>query len=1267
MPSFIGPYSYSPQPNPTTGGGGGGGADCEKLNNIATMSIATAIGARSSWNGHCPFTSDFCQPQPCDGAALSPIPITPLPTPLPITDYANSSFGQALPIVFGADKLRGNVIWSYSEPKYFTNQDTGEQGTYNLVHFALAICEGELVDVLRIWSGTKLIFDNSADTDVNGVVQADADGNLRSLQIDITDPDGPLGGLALSDKTTKITVFKGTETQLPPKTMVDIEGSCITCAHRGVAYLFVENYVSADGSVPDFAVEVLANTSGLTPRSYFELPTPVESFNATAHYFVTYDPNYNTITASATDTGGSGAGVNVDGYVLVNNTTFEQIRQLEVEPNFTGSLTYQTGQMCTLSTGHYLHGATFGGAHTISVINAYTGLVNDILGPGGAAFDEMASDGFASLQNTCFSFVARGANGTPSDIFCGFSSNGGCYAFAEVNPLDNTLNMLGFENALFTSGDTVLGYPIQLTPNAQAANPTFSDGVTSTYGTNILCITGASSERTEFDVWVISYDNDYVDADPFNPVATQMPSISLNNFFGEDISTTLYKMMYDPGDNCVILITRRTEVGYPSMQRMTKYNPFTGAIVWSVPVAYPATGTQTWAPTEMIVNNRYAWIDWSNGRVYVINTVDGSVTVPIYSLTDENLAAANNTGVSQFYNGFEHSLIYTTGTSAKELTKIYLGRTARSAVAVSDVVSTLLQRVGVSDELIGVDDLTALTLDGYTINAPNTLQGVYTELATVFSFDIIESNGQIVYKGRGAASVDTIPEEDLADVNENGWLAERLDPDFAAARKIAITYRDVDREYETNVQNFVLPKYTNLPFDADAPIELTVPIVLDGATAKSLAEILLYAKVAYETGFSFKIPTRYAHLEPGDTVTLTMSPTRDVVCRLRETSYSIEDGSIEVQAVYEDPDIYTDQVNVFGITGRFSGSTVAVLDPVIDVELLPIPYAYPDVLGNYEANYLYTLTAFNTIEGQELLPRDFKVTVDGGDEFLVPAITTFPTWGTVITPLDPPVSYYGTDRTSTLVVKMISTSGAAFGSAASEDAMINDHNINLACIGGEMFQFQTVTDNGDGTYTLTNVIRAKFGTDPYTFGHTSGERFVLIGGSTGALDYDSFRTLTIPFGESPSKIIQAKLISNNPFQKPVIRRALAVNLRPWSVSAIEAAYDGSGNADFSWQYRARYSGEFADDGAEGILFTDGDAEEYTVYLFTDFSTFNLTDETTYLRKEVVTSASYQYTTTAQAADGFDNTTNNLYILAYVSTSVTGQELGVMNAKLLEPR
>lgn len=1266
MPQFIGPFSFQPQPNPTTGGGGGGGADCGDLFKLSTVPIAASLGGgNSSWVGVCPFVDKYCFPEPCDGAAVVPVPVTPLPTPPKLTNYANSSYGGAIPLVFGSDKLKGNIIWAYSEDKFYTDPETGEQGTYKSIDFALALCEGVIVDVLRIWAGTELIFDNTSDTDVNGIVQPDLDGNLASLQIDITNPDGPFGSIPLSNKTTKFTVFRGTETQLPPIRMLQIEGGCITCAHRGVAYLFVENYVSADGAVPDFSVEVLSNTAGLIPRSYFAFPTPQEEFNTALTHVLTYDPSYNTITVHSVDTTGSGAGLNVDGYTLINNTTFEQIRQLVVEPNFAGPPNFRTGQLCTLSNGHYLQGAAFGNAHVVSVVNAYTGLVNDILGPGGATLTTMAADGFASLQNTCISFVARGADGLPKDIFFGVSVFGGCYAFAQVDPDTNTINMLSFQNNVFTNGDSVLSYPIQLTASAQQANPTFADGTTSTYGTNILCfVSNDTGEDVEAEVWVISYDNSYMDATPLAPVATQIGAISMSNFFGEGITTIIHKVMYDPGDNTVILVARGAESGFTNLDRMVKYNPFTGDVVWSVPVSFPASGTQSWAPSEMIVNNTYAWIDWAADRIYQINTVDGTVTAAVYDMAAQSLASATNTGIGQFYNGFENSLTYVADDTAKKITKVYLGRTARSAVAVNSVVTQLLERVGVSDELIGVDDLTTLTLDGYTINSPNTLQGIYNELATVFSFDVIESNGQIVYKGRGGGSIDTIPEEDLADVDPNGWLAERNDPEFAASRKIAITYRDTDREYETNVQSFTLPKYTNLDFDADAPIEVTVPIVLDATTARVLAEVLLYSKVVYETSFNFRLPIRYAHLEPGDTVTLVMSPTRNVVCRIRETSMG-NDGVIDVQAVYEDPDIYTDQVNVFGITGRFTGSTIAQLDPVIDVEILPIPFVYPNVLQNYEANYLYAMTAFNTAENQILVPRDFKVSIDGADDFLVPAISTFPTWGTVLTPPSAPIAFQSTDVDSAIVVKMLSTTGAALASAASLDALINNSLMNLACIGGEMFQFQTVTANGDGTHTLTNLIRAKFGTDP-AMQHYSGERFVLLGDNTGALDYDSFRTLTVPFGESPSKVIRAKMVSNNPFQQDFLKRVVATNLRPYSVGGLEAAYDGTGNADFVWQYRTRYNGEWVDDGTEFQPFTDG-AQAYTLWLITDLSLFAFDDPATYLRKETVSTPSYQYTTTNQTADGFDNTTTDLYILVHVSSSVTGKEVGAFNVKRLQPR
>ena len=44
----------------------------------------------------------------------------------------------------------------------------------------------------------------------------------------------------------------------------------------------------------------------------------------------------------------------------------------------------------------------------------------------------------------------------------------------------------------------------------------------------------------------------------------------------------------------------------------------------------------------------------------------------------------------------------------------------------------------------------------------------------------------------------------------------------------------------------------------------------------------------------------------------------------------------------------------------------------------------------------------------------------------------------------------------------------------------------------QILQFATATLNGDGTYTLTNLLRGRFGTEQYVGTHASNRTFVFL-------------------------------------------------------------------------------------------------------------------------------------------------------------------------------
>jgi hypothetical protein len=139
-----------------------------------------------------------------------------------------ASEGAAIPRVFGRSRVAGNVIWTSNYRETSTKTETGGKGApkgptvtnyaYS-ISMAVALCEGEISRVGRIW----------------------ADGNI----------------IAKDDVTMH--VYTGAEDQQPDPLMVSIEGADHVPAYRGVAYVVFEDLPLADygNRVPQFTFEVI--------------------------------------------------------------------------------------------------------------------------------------------------------------------------------------------------------------------------------------------------------------------------------------------------------------------------------------------------------------------------------------------------------------------------------------------------------------------------------------------------------------------------------------------------------------------------------------------------------------------------------------------------------------------------------------------------------------------------------------------------------------------------------------------------------------------------------------------------------------------------------------------------------------------------------------------------------------------------------------------------------------------------------------------------
>lgn len=1166
--------------------------------------------------------------------------------------FTTSAYGIMLPLVFGSDKLTGNVIWS-SDPELFSFLQGDAIVQYWRVNFALAICEGSINNILRLWIGERLIVDNTVSVDANNVVQPGADGFILGTQIDLTTEDSPLRTLSTDDRSTKITVFDGTEYQIPLGIMQDTEGVGLVPAYRGTAYVLFENFLIIDGAIPNIYVEVSANTSDLVPRLYGTLPGTQVIHDTLLGYPIIYDRSYNYLYVSATDASGVGPLPNSDGFVVYRNNTLDIVRELDGTVNSGIDGDFYGYRAAVLYNGNMVLHRPSGNFGVMQTYNTITGKVDDLLGPGGSLTSHSLTTGFAALGSACCSFVAIGSNGIPVDIFCGYGQINKSYGFMQIDE-DNQMTMISTINNWSASGYWTNAACVAFQPLSGFSNahPTFMDGVTPTDGTHVIYFHGLQGEVTEFIVNVVSYDSAGVGATPSAPIMTTIGTISLEDIGGSGGATSVSFAFRDESDSNIIL-------GFETIaglgDRIIKFNPFTGQVVWttSIPQLW-ASSTTGFEPIAVCNGGIYAWVAFTSPQsVWSVDLSDGTPTEVIANLPGQLVDQAYYN--SQFFNGNENSITYVSQspTAGKELTKIFINRVSRQEVLVSDIVANLLNRVGFDFSDIDVDNITALSLTGYTIKTVSSLRTIFGELATVFRFDIIESEGAIKYKTRGDAAVATIPEKYLADIDQNGWLKETQDNDFTRRRKINLTYRDLEREYGNNVQSYILPKYTNEKFDADAYIDVTVPIVLIPDDAKRLAEILLYSKIVYESSYQFKLPARYFKLEPGDVVDLTMSD-QTVTCRIREASIGA-DNTIEITAVKEDNDIYNDIIELTGDVGRFDPSTLGQIDARIDLTYLTIPFIDYTTVEGLSTSYAFFMYLLNR-DGNTPYLNNMYAMIDG-ERVTLSAPASYPTWGYVTVPPVNVTSFWSTDYTSVLTVDVISTTGVSIGSAASKDALTNNSYINMILVGNELIQFETATNTSGSTWELTGLVRCKFGTEASSYAHRSGEKCIFIGSATGVLDTNMIQ-IDAPLGTSPRKSMQVFLDTNNPFQPAPVKIMIAQNHRPWGPSDCTGIWTGTGtnDAQLDWERRSRWNGEWADDLIEYVPLNVL-TESYELYLFKTPSGLNLTDPATYLRKVEVTTNTYTYAYADQTADGFDNTTEDLYCLVYQTGSVTGQDPG----------
>jgi hypothetical protein len=226
------------------------------------------------------------------GGLFVPKPITHALTDLTVQ---TSQYGAGCPQIFGTQRTAGNVIWA-SERQWISLTGGGKGGKggggggskggspgqgYYLVNIAIAICEGPITGVKRIWTGGDLIFDDGQQVLVPSRASGGKKGGTTAPSYQTFNANnGPVtssGGSAVGNWV----LYHGTLDQPPDPTVNQ------GIAYGGICYIvFNQMYLGPGGAIPPLTFEVVT-VGALNAPAVIDTFSPIVTVNGNSESLTT--------------------------------------------------------------------------------------------------------------------------------------------------------------------------------------------------------------------------------------------------------------------------------------------------------------------------------------------------------------------------------------------------------------------------------------------------------------------------------------------------------------------------------------------------------------------------------------------------------------------------------------------------------------------------------------------------------------------------------------------------------------------------------------------------------------------------------------------------------------------------------------------------------------------------------------------------------------------------------------------------------------------
>ena len=1092
----------------------------------------------------------------------------------------SSAYGKMIPIIYGTVRIGGNIIWSQNIKETITTStssaggggkggggkvsQTSSQYSYSAT-LAVAVCEGEISEILRIWADAK--------------------------QLDISQ--------------YTIRIYKGSETQMPDSLISAIEGASKTPAYRGLCYVVFEDFPLADfgNRIPNFSFEVKKKAlyADYNNQTVEEMITGVTMIPAGGEFVydtvVDYKVNGSQVGANFLQQGNqnrlnmhnaSGKAnslLSLDqlkdtlpnvGWISVAVAWFGD--SLDVSGcNITAGVEYQENATTTPNIWS-VAGFTRSTARLITQVNnapQYGGTPDDasLL----RYLDELKNRGYKILFYPLIFMDISGKpwrgelTGSPSAVHNFFTKTNGYNAF-----INHYANLVKTKVDAFAIGSELIGltklsssagvYPAvnELVSLAGSVKSIMGTGVKITYAADWSEYHHTAGGWYNLDSLWASSNIDFIGIDAYFPLTDSTTT-------SYDIDIVKAGWTSGEGYDWYYTDTNRTT-------KATLSAPYAWKNIgwfWNNTHTNPNGQTTAWTPqSKKIWFTEYGFpsVDLATNQpnVFYDPSTSGSA-LPYHSKGRVDLRS-QRVGIAateqQWKNSTMVERMFAWTWDARpfpyypDLTGVWTdgsvwktGHWLQGKMGVSNlaaIVQDLCLRSGLNASDIDVSHISEM-LDGFVLNNQQTIRDAIEPLKTAYFFDAVESDNILRFVPRGGDTALIIDEQDILPITNNGkneLVKITRTQEIELPKRVSILYLNRLANYQTGTQ------YSQREVTTSREISsIDLPIVLSDQLAKNIADTLLFSDWVGRTAYSFDLPIKYAQLDPADIISLN---TNGFTHRMRVVSTYIGGASsVRLSAVAEDISTY-DFYNSAGssdsvILSENQAPAITKLE-FLDIPLLPTDDANIAVLR------MAGLGLSNGWGGGVVYRSD-----DGGANYArFGSITSPATIGSSVDVLGIATANVFDEKNSVTVLLM----GASQLQSVSELAVLNGANAVL--LGSEIIQFKTATLISEGKYKLSGLLRGRLGTEWATSTHQAGERFVMLDSS---LDKETVANNMI------GAVRQYKAVSVGSSLSSVIAQDFtynAVAFKPYSPAQITGNRDASGNLTINWIRRTRTGGDLRD-------------------------------------------------------------------------------------------